>query len=223
MADENAEGVESEPRINRRKVREGLVVSDAMDATLVVAVVERVRHPRTGRPSSGPSDFTFTTREFGQGGRPGTGGRDPSCVQAQAVAPLRSARACPMIQQESRLRVADNSGAKEVLCIKVLGGSRRRYAFDRGHLRGQVKDAIPGAAVKKGDVVKCVVVRTKKRSAVRTAATSASTRMPPFSYVSSNIAGPASSDRWGLELPRQALHADHLAGAGGVVDANSKR
>ena len=67
-----------------------------------------------------------------------------------------------MIQQESRLRVADNSGAREVLCIKVLGGSRRRYAGIGDIFVATVKDAVPGAAVKKGDVVKCVVVRTKK-------------------------------------------------------------
>ena len=67
-----------------------------------------------------------------------------------------------MIQQESRLKVADNSGAKEVLVIKVLGGSRRRYASIGDIFVATVKDAIPGAAVKKGDVVKCVVVRTKK-------------------------------------------------------------
>ena len=67
-----------------------------------------------------------------------------------------------MIQQESRLKVADNSGAREVLCIKVLGGTRRRYAGIGDIFVASVKDAIPGAAVKKGDVVKCVVVRTKK-------------------------------------------------------------
>jgi large subunit ribosomal protein L14 len=67
-----------------------------------------------------------------------------------------------MIQQESRLRVADNSGAREVLCIKVLGGSRRRYAGIGDIFVATVKDAMPGAAVKKGDVVKCVVVRTAK-------------------------------------------------------------
>lgn len=67
-----------------------------------------------------------------------------------------------MIQQESRLKIADNSGAKEVLCIKVLGGSRRRYAFVGDIFVATVKDAIPGAAVKKGEVVRCVVVRTKK-------------------------------------------------------------
>ena len=67
-----------------------------------------------------------------------------------------------MIQQESRLRVADNSGAREVLVIKVLGGSRRRYASIGDVFVATVKDALPGAAVKKGDVVKCVVVRAKK-------------------------------------------------------------
>jgi len=67
-----------------------------------------------------------------------------------------------VIQQESRLKVADNSGAREVLCIKVLGGSKRRYAGVGDIFVAAVKDAIPGAAVKKGDVVKCVVVRTTK-------------------------------------------------------------
>ena len=67
-----------------------------------------------------------------------------------------------MIQQESRLRVADNSGAKEVLCIKVLGGSRRRYASIGDIIVATVKDAIPGAGVKRGDVVKAVIVRTVK-------------------------------------------------------------
>ena len=68
-----------------------------------------------------------------------------------------------MIQQESRLRVADNSGAKEVLVIKVLGGTRRRYASIGDIFVATVKDAIPGAGVKKGDVVKAVIVRTTKQ------------------------------------------------------------
>jgi large subunit ribosomal protein L14 len=67
-----------------------------------------------------------------------------------------------MIQQETRLKVADNSGAREVLCIKVLGGTRRRYASIGDVIVATVKDANPGAAVKKGEVVKCVIVRTKK-------------------------------------------------------------
>ena len=67
-----------------------------------------------------------------------------------------------MIQQESRLRVADNTGAKELLCIRVLGGSKRRYAAIGDIIVATVKDATPGGVVKKGDVVKAVVVRTVK-------------------------------------------------------------
>jgi large subunit ribosomal protein L14 len=67
-----------------------------------------------------------------------------------------------VIQQESRLRVADNTGAKEILCIRVLGGSGRRYAGIGDVIVATVKDALPGAGVKKGDVVKAVVVRTVK-------------------------------------------------------------
>ena len=67
-----------------------------------------------------------------------------------------------MIQQESRLKVADNTGAKEILCIRVLGGSGRRYAGIGDIIVATVKDAIPGGNVKRGDVVKAVVVRTVK-------------------------------------------------------------
>jgi large subunit ribosomal protein L14 len=67
-----------------------------------------------------------------------------------------------MIQQETRLRVADNTGAKELLCIRVLGGSKRRYAYLGDTIVATVKDAIPGGNVKRGDVVKAVVVRTRK-------------------------------------------------------------
>ncbi|MGC4933564.1 50S ribosomal protein L14 [Gordonia sp. DT30] len=67
-----------------------------------------------------------------------------------------------MIQQESRLRVADNTGAKEILCIRVLGGSSRRYAGIGDTIVATVKDAIPGGNIKKGEVVKAVIVRTAK-------------------------------------------------------------
>ncbi len=69
-----------------------------------------------------------------------------------------------MIQQESKLRVADNTGAKEVLVIRVLGGSGRRYGSLGDVVVATVKDAIPGGTVKKGEVVKAVVVRTKKEN-----------------------------------------------------------
>jgi large subunit ribosomal protein L14 len=67
-----------------------------------------------------------------------------------------------VIQQETRCKVADNTGAKVVLCIRVLGGSGRRYARVGDVIVGSVKDALPGGAVKKGEVVKAVVVRTAK-------------------------------------------------------------
>ncbi|MGI6710263.1 MAG: 50S ribosomal protein L14 [Bacilli bacterium] len=66
-----------------------------------------------------------------------------------------------MIQQESRLRIADNSGAKEILTIKVLGGTRRRYANIGDIIVATVKSSTPGGTVKKGEIVKAVIVRTK--------------------------------------------------------------
>ena len=77
-----------------------------------------------------------------------------------------------MIQQETRLKVADNTGAKELLCIRVLGGSKRRYAGLGDKIVATVKDAIPGGNVKKGEVVKAVIVRTAKE-----------TRRPDGSYI----------------------------------------
>jgi large subunit ribosomal protein L14 len=77
-----------------------------------------------------------------------------------------------MLQQESRMKVADNTGAKELLCIRVLGGSKRRYAGLGDKIVATVKDAIPGGAVKKGEVVKAVIVRTVKE-----------TRRPDGSYI----------------------------------------
>mgnify|MGYP000734897220 CR=1 FL=1 len=67
-----------------------------------------------------------------------------------------------MVQQETRLKVADNTGAKEILCIRVMGGSTRRYANIGDVIVATVKEATPGGVVKKGDVVKAVVVRSAK-------------------------------------------------------------
>ena len=77
-----------------------------------------------------------------------------------------------MLQQESRMKVADNTGAKELLAIRILGGSKRRYAGLGDVIVATVKDAIPGGNVKKGDVVKAVIVRTVKE-----------TRRPDGSYI----------------------------------------
>lgn len=68
-----------------------------------------------------------------------------------------------MIQVESRLKAADNSGAKELYCIKVLGGTRKRYATVGDIIVVSIKDAIPNSKVKKGDVAKAVIVRTKRK------------------------------------------------------------
>ena len=78
-----------------------------------------------------------------------------------------------MIQQESRLRVADNTGAREILCIRVLGGSTRRFAGIGDVIVATVKEAAPGGNVKSGEIVRAVVVRTKKE-----------TRRPDGSYIS---------------------------------------
>jgi len=67
-----------------------------------------------------------------------------------------------MIQEETRLTVADNTGAKTVLCFRILGGTRKRYAYVGDIIVCAVKSAIPGGSIKKGEVVKAVVVRTKK-------------------------------------------------------------
>ena len=139
-------------------------MSNGMDKTAVVAVIERVRHPKYNK-------FVLQTKKLyahDETNDVNVGDR----VRVMETRPLSKnkrwrvtdvlERAKSMIQQESRLRVADNSGAKEVLVIKVLGGTRRRYASIGDIFVATVKDAIPGAGVKKGDVVKCVVVRTKK-------------------------------------------------------------
>ncbi len=69
-----------------------------------------------------------------------------------------------MIQKESRLKIADNTGAKEILCIQVVGGSRRRYGGLGDVIVGTVKQAAPHSAVKKGDIVRAVIVRTAKET-----------------------------------------------------------
>src|SRR5437588_5077530 len=96
--------------------------------------------------------------------RHGPDHRDPSRQQDETVAGRRGRREgeIVVIQQETRCKVADNTGAKEVLCIRVLGGSGRRYAGVGDVIVGSVKDALPGGAVKKGEVVRAVVVRTAK-------------------------------------------------------------
>ena len=127
-----------------------------------------------------------------------------------------------MIQQESRLKVADNTGAKEILCIRVLGGSGRRYAGIGDVIVATVKDAIPGGNVKKGDVVKAVIVRTVKER-----------RRPDGSYIrfDENAAVILKAGRRAARDPhlrprgsraaRQEVHEDHFARPGGAVDGEA--
>ena len=152
-----------------RKVREGLVVSDKMDKTVVVAVEDRVKHALYGKVLR----RTSRLKAHDEANDCGIGDR----VQIMETRPLSRHQALArrgdpregqvrkqarVIQQESRLKVADNTGAKEILCIRVLGGSGRRYAGIGDVIVATVKDAIPGGNVKKGDVVKAVIVRTVK-------------------------------------------------------------
>jgi len=102
-----------------------------------------------------------------------------------------------MIQVETQLDVADNSGAKRVSCIKVLGGSRRRYASVGDIIVVSVKDALPNSKVKKGAVMKAVVVRTTKEVGRPMAPTSSSIPTRPYCCpTSSNPWGPVFSDPW---------------------------
>jgi len=110
-----------------------------------------------------------------------------------------------VIQQESRLRVADNTGAKMILCIRVLGGSGRRYAGIGDVIVAAVKDAIPGGNVKKGEVVKAVIVRTTKNVGAPTVRTSSLTRTPPSSSRrTATRAEPGSSDPWAASCARRS-------------------
>jgi hypothetical protein len=101
-----------------------------------------------------------------------------------------------MIQVQSILDVADNSGARKIFCIKVLGGSKRRYATVGDVIVVSIRDALPNSKVKKGSVMKAVIVRTRKGCGGSTAASSASTPTAPCSSMPrSSRSAPASLDR----------------------------
>ena len=157
---------------NLRKTRTGKVVSNKMDKTIVVAIEDHVKHPVIGKIvkktvklkahdeknecTIGDTVKVMETRPLSKDKR----WRLVEIIEkARYFSPGRS---IGMIQQETRLKVADNTGAKELLCIRVLGGSTRRYASIGDIIVASVKDATPGGVVKKGDVVKAVVVRTVK-------------------------------------------------------------
>ena len=154
----------------RRQERRGVVVSSAMDKTIVVQVDVVKAHPRYKKVVRRSHEVPRARRaEPGEGRRRRAHRRDASALEDEELAPRRGGGGRAVIQQESRLRVADNTGARELLCIRVLGGSHRRYARVGDVIVGTVKTATPQGAVKKGEVVR----RSSSGRRSRTAATTA--------------------------------------------------
>ena len=158
-----------EKRISSRKVRVGKVVSDKMDKTVVVAIADRVAHPLykkiVGR--------TYKLKAHDENNQCGIGdtvkvmetrplSKDKRWRVVEIVEKAKSGGTGTMIQQESFLKVADNTGAKEIKCIRVLGGSGRKYGNIGDIIVASVRKAAPGGQVKKGEVVKAVIVRSAK-------------------------------------------------------------
>jgi len=148
-----------------RKVRTGIVVSDAREKTVTVAIELQFPHPKYKKIVKKTRKLHAHDESFEA--------KVGDTVKIMETKPFSKTKkmACnwssgegKMIQKESRLKVADNSGAKEVLCIKVKGSSRIRYAGLGDTFVATVKDAIPGGQIKKGDIVQAVVVRTKKET-----------------------------------------------------------
>ena len=153
-----------------RKTRVGTVVSNKMDKTIVVAIEDSVQHALYKKTIK----RTYKLKAHDENNECGIGDTvqrhgDPSPVQGQALETGRDyrksevRRPASMIQQESYLKVADNTGAKEIKCIRVLGGSKRKYGNIGDVIVASVRKAAPGGTVKKGEVVKAVIVRTVPR------------------------------------------------------------
>ena len=147
----------------RRQERRGVVVSDKGEKTIVVKVDVIKSHPKYKK-------VVRSTVKFHAHDEANTAGVGDT-VRIIETRPLSKTKRwrlaeivekAEMIQQESRLKVADNTGARELLCIRVAGGSKRRYARVGDIITATVKAAAPQGTVKKGEVVKAVVVRTKK-------------------------------------------------------------
>ena len=148
---------------NLRKERIGVVTSNKMQKSIVVSEVKRVKHPMYGK-------FVLKTKKYV------AHDEKNDCNIGDTVRIMETRPLCLlnvgdwwkllkeqiMVQQESRLKVADNTGAKEVLTIRVLGGTKRRYASIGDKIVVTVKDSTPNGTVKKGQVSIAVVVRTKK-------------------------------------------------------------
>ena len=151
-----------------RKTRTGIVTSDKMDKTVTVAIKTKVRHPLYGKMVNRTRKFKAHDEENACGvgdtvkimeTRPIS--KDKRWRVVEIIEKAKEAgKEQTMIQPQTRLKVADNSGAKEIMCIRVLGGSKVKNANIGDVIVASVKSATPGGAVKKKDVVKAVVVRT---------------------------------------------------------------
>ena len=139
---------------NLRKTRVGVVVSDKMDKTVVVAIRDNVKHPLYKKIIKRTVKFKAHDEENACG----IGDK----VMIMETRPLSRDKRWRVTQMQTYLKVADNTGAKELMCIRVLGGSRKRYANIGDVVVASVKKAAPGGQVKKGEVVKAVIVRSAK-------------------------------------------------------------
>ena len=143
---------------NLRKERTGVVTSNKMDKSITVAIKWKEKHPIYGK-------FVNKTKKYHAHDEKNECGIGDT-VKIMETRPLSKTKRWKglsnMIQQESRLVVADNSGAKEALCIRVLGGTRKRYATVGDVIVVAIKSVIPSSDVKKGAVSKAIIVRTKK-------------------------------------------------------------
>ena len=152
-----------------RKTRVGRVVSDKMDKTIVVAIEDHVKHPVYGKIVKRTSKIHAhdANNECGilSPILPVSPHRTAGCGSSKVRVKERgefTQEDTAVIQQQSLMKVADNTGAKELMCIRVLGGTGRRYANIGDVVVCAVKKATPGGVVKKGDVVKAVIVRSVK-------------------------------------------------------------
>ena len=152
-----------------RKTRIGQVVSDKMDKTIVVAIEDSVQHPLYKKTMK----RTYKLKAHDENNECGIGdtvevmetrplSKDKRWRLVRIIEKAKSGGRQRMIQQESYLKVADNTGAKEIHCIRVLGGSKRKTGNIGDIIVASVRKATPGGTVKKGEVVKAVIVRTKR-------------------------------------------------------------
>ena len=159
----------SEVRTSSRKTRVGLVVSDKMDKTVVVAIADRVAHPLYKKIVK----RTYKLKAHDELNQCGVGDRvrvmetrplskDKRWRVVEIIEKAKEEGGASMIQEERYLKVADNTGAKEIKTIRVLGGSKRKFGNIGDVVVASVRKAAPGGTVKKGEVVKAVIVRSKR-------------------------------------------------------------